>query len=175
MTISEYNKAIINIIGSIFIGFGAIKIVFGLKSTWLCLKYLFYPSASITFSEIIKFSGITLFLTAVLPICAIYSGVGLLKREKWGWICSVLICMIIFIVSSIGTITFIIASYHFRDIPMMPITEGSVVKTYSMIPTYIQCVASLVIGIILTRNFLKEPFFIDGLKYNKSVEQTARK
>jgi len=58
---------------------------------------------------------------------------------------------------------------------MMPITEGSVVKTYSMIPTYIQCVASLVIGIILTRNFLKEPFFIDGLKYNNANEADVKK
>ena len=109
MNNSDFNTAIIKVIGSIFIAFGLFKISFGLKSTWLSLKYLFYPTVSITFSEVIKFSGITLFLTLVLPACAIYAGIGLWKHKKRGWICSVIVCFIAFMVSAIGTITFIIA------------------------------------------------------------------
>ena len=152
------NKVILKIIGSVFVAFGGIKIILGLESTWWALRYLFNFPNSNTFSEIFYYGGLALLLTFIIPAFSIIGGIGLLKYKRWGWIISVIVSSVLFIISSFGTINFIIASYRFRNTPVPPISEGSVVRYYSMIPTYIQGAASLIIILLLLRNSIKKPF-----------------
>jgi hypothetical protein len=151
-------KFIVKILGTIFFLFGAFKLITGLKGSWWALQYLFNFQDTKTFSEFLYYGALTLLVTLIRSISAIIGGVGLLMYKKWGWIFSVIASLIIFVISSIGTINFIVASYRFRNTPMPPIPEDAVVNYYSMIPTYIQFAISPIVLLLLFRKLTKNSF-----------------
>ena len=148
-------RAIIKIIATVFIAYGGIKIAFGLNSAWWALSYLINPTVNGITVENISFVVImTLFLTIILPTTAIVGGFGLLKKKKWGWVCSVILSITIFVLRSVGTINFMIASYSFRNTPIPPVSDETVI--ISMIPIYIECAVSLFFVILLFQRFVRQ-------------------
>jgi len=126
----------------------------GLKGLWLSLGFLFYPTNN-SLSESIYYLALIFFFNTLIPTLILISGIGLLKKKKWGWYFAFTITFIVFALSLTSTINFIIASYHYRDMPMPSVPEGSVVQRISMIPTYITTVSSLAFLIILSRKSIR--------------------
>ena len=148
---------IIKLLALLLISYGAGKILFGLKGIWFSITYIFY-SSSITFLSILYAVGMPFLYLIVIPVVAIIGGMGLYKKKKWGWNLSISISLIIFILNCAGTVNFLIASYFYRNIPLPPIPEGSVVHTISMIPAYITTIISLLCVLSLRHKAVKDVF-----------------
>jgi len=145
---------LIRFLSIIFLAYGSIKLIFGMKHLWLSLQFIFYPSNN-TLRESIYYFAMSFFFNTLIPTFALISGIGLLKQRKWGWYFAVTTTFIVFVLSLTGTINFIVASYHYRNIPMPPIPEGAVVHRISMIPTYISAAGSLLLLVILLRRSIR--------------------
>lgn len=145
------NQYILKTISSIFILYGGFTLITGVENTLWALQYPFNFEPDNTIYGIIYYSGFTLLLTFVIPTASIVAGVGLLKSQKWSWSLSVLVSLIIFFISLTDILHFMIASYRFRNLPLHAITESKNILYHSMVPTYFQCMSSLVILIILFR------------------------
>ena len=110
------------------------------------------------FSESLYFFSMTFFFKILIPTFALISGTGLLKQKKWGWYFAFITTLMVFALNLTGTINFMIASYHYRNIPMPSIPEGSVVGYISMIPTYIYTIVGLLLFILLIHRSIKMHF-----------------
>ncbi len=154
---SDKTRYLIKVLAIVSIVYGGIKLLFGMKSVWLTIQYIFY-STSEPFWELLYWSSLTFIISLVVPIAAICGGLGLLQQKRWGWILSIIVSLIIFTINCAGTINFAIVSYYFRNIPMPPIPEGAHVEYYSMIPTYITTFISLAFIIVLRHKSVKNIF-----------------
>ena len=148
---------LIKIAAFIFLAYGSIQLIIGLKHLWWSLRFFFYPSNN-TLSESLYFFSMTFFFKILIPAFALISGIGLLKQKKWGWYFALITTLIVFTLNLTGTINFIIASYHYRNIPMPPIPEGSVVQYISMIPTYMYTIVGLLLLLVLTHKSIRLHF-----------------
>ena len=153
----EQTRNIIKLLATVLVIYGGFEFLSGIKGVWWSIRSFFYPTSN-TIWEIIYFSSLTFFFSLILPIGAICGGIGLLRRKKWGWILSIIVSLTIFTISFAGTINFAIASYYYRNIPIPPFPEGSIVEHVSMIPTWIITVLSLVYILILKRKSVKGMF-----------------
>ena len=151
------NSLIIKIVALIFLAHGSIQLITGVKPLWMTLRFLFYPSNN-TLSESLYYVSMAFLFSILIPIIACISGIGLLKQNKWGWYFAFATAFIVFALNLTGTLNFIIASYHYRSIPMPPIKEGTVVQYISMIPTYIYTIVSLLLLILLSRRSIRAHF-----------------
>lgn len=147
---------LIKILGSLLIFFGLFKLIYGINGVWWPIRVLLTPSTYNTLSELFFFGGTTLLLSLILPILALVSGFGLIKVKKWGWIWSIIVSLIIFVINFSGTINFAVASYLLRDVPFPEISEDAVVASVSMWPTYIYALISILFVLILTRESVKK-------------------
>lgn len=153
----QKTKYIIKIISIILVLYGGYLLISGINGVWWTVKFLFYPTSN-TFLEIVYYSSLTFLFSLILPFGAICGGIGLFKKKKWGWVLSIIISLIIFTMSFVGTINFAMASYYNRTIPIPPIPEGVIVEEVSMIPTYITAIISLAFIIVLNRKSVKNRF-----------------
>lgn len=140
------NDLIIKIIAAIFVLYGVIIFFPNLRFTLWLLQYPF--SGNTLVLENLFYTIYGLILNFIIPLAAIICGVGLLKQKEWSYTASLLVTLILFILSLAGIINFLIMSYRLKDISM---PEGSLVKGYSMIPTYLECIFSMIIFVILMR------------------------
>ena len=148
---------LIKFLAFIFLVYGSIQLIIGMKPLWLSLRFLFYPSYN-TISESMYYFSMTFFFEILIPAFALLSGTGLLKHKKWGWYFAFTTTLIVFALSLSSTINFIIASYHYRNNPMPQIPEGSVVRYISMLPTYIYTIVGLLLLIVLTHRSIRMHF-----------------
>lgn len=151
---SEHIRYLIRILAVVFIVYGAIELLQGLKPVWWTLQCLFYSSQN-TRLEHLYFDTLTFFFQLMLPVAAIFAGIGLFKVRKWGRILSLTVSLIIFAFSFASTIEFAIAIYVLRNVPVPPIPEGVVVHRVSMIPTWITAFVSLTFCWLLSRDSVK--------------------
>ena len=148
------NGSIIKIIAVLLIVYGVTKILFALKSIWFAVRHILY-SSSINFVSIIYVSGIPFLLIFLISAAAITGGVGLYQKKRWGWILSITVSLATFTIYCGGTINFLIASYLHKNIPMPSFSEGEHVEHFSMIPTYVITVVSLIYVFVLSRKSIK--------------------
>lgn len=155
-SLSQHTRYLIRLLAVVLIVYGGVNLLIGMKPLWWTISSLFYPSQN-TLLERLYYDALTFFYCLTLPVAEILGGTGLFKEKKWGWIVSVAVCLIIFTLSFAGTINFAIASYVLRNVPMPPIPEGAeVVGYYSMIPTYITTLVSIVFVSLLNRKSVKQ-------------------
>ena len=147
-------STLIRFLSIIFLAYGSVKLIIGMKHLWMSLQFIFYPSSN-TLRESIYYFAMSLFFNTLIPAIALISGIGLLKQRKWGWYFAVCTTFIVFVLGLTSTINFIVASYHYRNIPMPIIPEGAIVGRISMIPTYISTVVSFLLFIILPRKSIR--------------------
>ena len=152
---NDHSSLIIRIFALIFLAYGSFQFITGVKPLWMTLRFLFYPSNN-TLSEGLYYFSMTFLFSVLIPTIACVSGIGLLKQKNWAWYFAIITTLIVFAVNLTGTLTFIIASYHYRNIAMPPIKEGIVVRYISMIPTYIYTVVSFLLIIILSRRSIRD-------------------
>ena len=147
----------IKLLAIIPIIYGGVELLLGMKSLWLTLQFMFYPSSD-SLSKSLYYSSMIFFFKLMIPVGAILGGIGLFQQKRWGWALSVIVSLVVFTMNCAGAINFAIASYHFRNIDMPPIPEGAETGYYSMIPTYITTVVSLVFVLLLNRKSVKQFF-----------------
>ena len=146
---------LVKILAFIFLAYGSIQLIIGMKHIWWSLRFLFYPSGN-ALTESLYYFFRTIFFKMVIPCLAFISGIGLLKQKKWGWYCAFSAALIVFALNLVGTINFLVASYRYRNIPMPSVPEGSTVEYISMIPVYLYTIGGLIVIIILTRKACKQ-------------------
>ncbi|MBS3742379.1 MAG: hypothetical protein KGY75_08155 [Candidatus Cloacimonetes bacterium] len=143
---NKKDNLITKIIGAIFFLYGIIVLLPNLKFSWWLLQYPFVGN-NVVLNNLI-YSIYALLSNFILPLAAIICGVGLLRSKDWSWTASILVTLVLFIVSLAGIINFFIMSYRARNIT---IPKGSLVAGHSMIPTYLECIFSLIIFVTLIR------------------------
>jgi len=143
---NKKNDLIIKIIGAIFVLYGIIAFFPNLQFSWWALKYPFAGNTIVL--ENLFYSIHALLINFIIPLAAIICGVGLLRRKNWSQTASLLVSFVLFILSLAGIINFIIMSYRLKDISM---PEGTLVTSHSMIPTFLECILSLLIFIVLIK------------------------
>ncbi len=152
-------KHIIKAISIILVVYGAVELLLGAQSIWWGITSLFY-SSNVTFLSMLYIIGIPVFFNFMIPVSIILGSIGLLKQKKWGWIVSIIVSLLVFIMNFAGTINFAIASYFYfyKNIPLPTIPEGAHVEYYSMIPTYITTCISLAYIFFLNQKHVKSIF-----------------
>ena len=146
---NPFNKLTINIISVSLIFYGLIKALLNAKQQWSSFMYLCYSiDANYFFSELC-ISSLQFLQEFIFPISAIYGGINLIKLKKRGWIISIFVTLLFFMINLAWTISFVIASYHYRNIHLPPIPEGPHV-------VYMKTLFSLVFIFLLRRKQLQE-------------------
>jgi hypothetical protein len=143
---SQQTKHLIKLLAVVSILYGIAELLLGMKDAWLSIQHFFYPVKD-TFWEILFSSSLTLLFSLLIPLCAMFGGVGLLRQKKWGWSLSLIVSLIIFTRSCSETINFALVSYFFKTSP-----------AFNLIPTYITSFISLTFIAILNRESIKNMF-----------------
>ena len=148
------NDSIIKILAVLLIMCGVGKILFDAKSIWFAITHVLF-SSSINFVLMLYVVVMPLFFIFLISAAAIAGGVGLYQKKKWGWVLSITVSLATFTIYCAGTINFLIASYLHKNISMPSFSEGEHVEYFSMIPTYVITVVSLIYAFVLSRKSLK--------------------
>ena len=146
---------LVKILAFIFLAYGSIQLILGLKPIWWSLGFLFYPSSTPLIGSL-YYLFLVLFFKMVIPGLALISGIGLFKQKKWGWYCALSTTLIVFAIYLVGSINFLVISYQYRNIPMPPVPEGPTGEYISMIPTYIHTIIGLFFVFVLTRKSIRQ-------------------
>lgn len=147
-------------VAAVLILWGLYKIIGDSRYIWVSLRYGLFSSDT----DMKLFWLLVLFLvfSAVIPLVAIIAAWGLFEFQRWGHRLALSVCTLMFVVTSVGGITFLVRSYNAIDVPVPVIPEGSVGVYMSMWPTYITAFVSGLLILLLSWRPIRTRFAEKG-------------
>ena len=150
------NKFILIVVSTISIAYGVFELLLGIEDIWWSVQYLHHPAGDTTSNFLYSISR-TIFFGLILPVAAIWGGMGLLRQEKWGWVLEITLCLVILILSCAGAVIFLMERYY-GDIPGTPRAEDAMIVYYSAILTFIKAFVSFAFILFLIQKPVKMHF-----------------